>query len=95
MYKAFFWASLQHRALVNFVALPPRNQGHLVKGLPKRLQQRVYTMRKVVRVTGGGEVKGGNKGWFHGFKGGGGEWCLSFRRDEGDCEIERRLFDNF
>jgi len=27
-------------------------------------------MRKVVRVTGGGEVKGGNKGWFHGFKGG-------------------------
>ena len=21
-----------------------------------------------------------------------GEWCLSFRRDEGDCEIERRLF---
>jgi hypothetical protein len=43
-------------------------------------------MRKVVRVTGEGEVK---KVTRNGFKG---EWCLSFRRDEGDCEIERRLF---
>jgi len=45
-------------------------------------------MRKVVRVTGGGEEKGGNMGWFQA----GGEWCLSVRRGEGDCEIERRLF---
>ena len=44
-------------------------------------------MRKVVRVTGGGEEKWGNMGWFQA-----GERCLSFRRDEGDCEIERRLF---